>query len=207
MNAPVWWIAVLAAATVVDGLLAGASLDQSIKQLPARHRLGARAFSAYSRAADHGTGIVWYAGLGIGGALLTLAAAGLSLLALPAAHRSLHLFALNVGESVLFGFDEAFQDDTRRIASVQQRFSDPRVLLAVVIGALVIAWMVTVYLASVGGVWSHVVTLFFGVLLLAEVEHPIRAVARRRCHCGLFTGTAPVLLGIALVLMSLDLLR
>jgi hypothetical protein len=83
MSAPVWWIVVLGTATVVDGLLAGASLDQSIKQLPARHRIGVRAFSAYSRASDHANGIVWYAALGIGGALLTLAAAGLSLLAVP----------------------------------------------------------------------------------------------------------------------------
>jgi hypothetical protein len=83
-SAPVWWIVLLATATVVDGVLAGASLDQSIKQLPVRHRIGARAFSAYSRAADLANGVVWYASLGIGGALLTLAAASLSLLAVPA---------------------------------------------------------------------------------------------------------------------------
>lgn len=36
----------VALATAVDGLLAGASLDQSIKQLPARQRIGVLAFSA-----------------------------------------------------------------------------------------------------------------------------------------------------------------
>jgi hypothetical protein len=35
------------AATVADGLLAGPSLDQSIKQLPARHKIGPVAYSAY----------------------------------------------------------------------------------------------------------------------------------------------------------------
>jgi hypothetical protein len=65
----------IAAATAANGVLAGASLDQSIKQLPARRSLGNRAFSAYSRAADLGPGVVWYATLGIGGALLTCAAA------------------------------------------------------------------------------------------------------------------------------------
>ena len=54
-------IALLVAATAADGLLAGASLDQSIKQLPARHRMGVIAFSAYSRASDLGPGIIWYA--------------------------------------------------------------------------------------------------------------------------------------------------
>jgi len=68
-------IALLVAATAADGILAGASLDQSIKQLPARHRMGAMAFSAYSQASDLGPGIVWYAVLGIGAALLTLATA------------------------------------------------------------------------------------------------------------------------------------
>jgi hypothetical protein len=69
-------IALLVAATAADGILAGASLDQSIKQLPARHRMGMIAFSAYSRAADLSpNGIIWYAILGIGSALLTIAAA------------------------------------------------------------------------------------------------------------------------------------
>ena len=63
------------AATALDGLLAGASLDQSIKQLPARRRIGAVAYSLYARAADLGAGIVWYATLGIASALLTIVAA------------------------------------------------------------------------------------------------------------------------------------
>lgn len=64
------------AATAVDGLLAGASLDQSLKQLPARHRIGPVAYATYSRAADLGSGIAWYAALGVGSAVLTVAAAG-----------------------------------------------------------------------------------------------------------------------------------
>lgn len=63
------------AAAALDGLLAGASLDQSIKQLPARRRIGVIAYSAYSRAADMGTGLFWYPILGVGGALLTIVAA------------------------------------------------------------------------------------------------------------------------------------
>lgn len=62
------------AATAVDGILAGASLDQSIKQLPARHKMGVLNFSVYSRASDLGNGILWYAILGIGAAALTIAA-------------------------------------------------------------------------------------------------------------------------------------
>jgi hypothetical protein len=57
------------------GLLAGASLDQSIKQLPARHRIGSVAYSQYSQASDLGRGILFYAILGVGSAALCIAAA------------------------------------------------------------------------------------------------------------------------------------
>ncbi len=63
------------AATAADGLLAGASLDQSIKELPARHKIGLVAYSEYSRASDLGPGILWYGILGVGAAVLTIAAA------------------------------------------------------------------------------------------------------------------------------------
>jgi hypothetical protein len=66
----------LVAATALNGILAGASLDQSVKQLPARHRIGAAAYPAYSRASDLATGIAWYAGVGIGAPVLTVLAAG-----------------------------------------------------------------------------------------------------------------------------------
>jgi hypothetical protein len=84
-------LALALAATALDGVLCGASLDQSIKQLPARHRMGAVAFSAYSRAADLGNGILWYASLGIGAALVTIAAATASLIAANPFARSLPL--------------------------------------------------------------------------------------------------------------------
>jgi hypothetical protein len=70
---PTLWL--LVAAMLGNGLLVGASLDQVIKQLPARHRIGVIAFSDYSKAGDLGRGIAWYAALGIGAALLTVIAA------------------------------------------------------------------------------------------------------------------------------------
>lgn len=61
-------------ATGVNGILAGASLDQSIKQLPARHKIGVQIYSVYSQASDLGNGIAWYAMIGIGAAALTILA-------------------------------------------------------------------------------------------------------------------------------------
>jgi hypothetical protein len=74
---PTLWL--LVAAVIGNGLLAGASLDQVIKQLPARHRIGVVAFSDYSKAGDLGHGIAWYAALGIGAALPTVIAAAVGL--------------------------------------------------------------------------------------------------------------------------------
>jgi hypothetical protein len=63
------------ATTAVIGPGAGMSLDQSIKQLPARHRIGIAAYSAYSRAGDQGNGLFLYPPMGIGTLLLAIAAA------------------------------------------------------------------------------------------------------------------------------------
>jgi hypothetical protein len=71
MDATMW---LLVAAVIGNGLLVGASLDQVIKQLPVRRRIGVVAFSDYSKPGDLGRGIAWYATLGIGAALLTVAA-------------------------------------------------------------------------------------------------------------------------------------
>src|SRR5262245_21740696 len=65
----------LATATVVDGLLAGASVDQSVEQLPARHRIGVLAYQRYSQASHMANGRFWLIPLGIGGPVLRALAA------------------------------------------------------------------------------------------------------------------------------------
>jgi hypothetical protein len=68
-------ILLVIATTALSGIAAGASLDVSIRQLPARHRIGVIAYSAYSQATDLGTARIWYPPLGIGTLLLALATA------------------------------------------------------------------------------------------------------------------------------------
>lgn len=63
------------ATTALIGPGAGMSLDQAIKQLPARRRIGAVAYSAYSKAGDQGNGLFLYPPMGIGVLLLAVAAA------------------------------------------------------------------------------------------------------------------------------------
>jgi hypothetical protein len=117
------------------------------------------------------------------------------------------LVVMHIAETVQFGFEEAFQDYTRRIALVQRSFRNPHAFFAVLIGAFVAVWMVTVYLASLGGVWAPVVTIFFGLLLLAEVEHAVRAIAKRGYYSGTVTGILMVLLGIGLIVRAVSALR
>jgi hypothetical protein len=62
-------------ALIMTGLLAGASLDKSVVQLPARHRIGVVKFASFSRANDLGNGVIAYPIMGIGSALSAIAAA------------------------------------------------------------------------------------------------------------------------------------
>jgi hypothetical protein len=124
--------ALVIAAAAFNGILAGASLDQSIKQLPARRRIGVVAYSVYSRAADLGSGIVWYAIIGIGAALLTIVAAVAAYLlmapatvALPlslaAVASLLHSVATTQAAPTNFRQRKA-TDDTAQLAMIFDRF-------------------------------------------------------------------------------------
>ncbi len=66
--------ALLVAATLVGGILAGGVVDRVIVGGPAWHELGAEAWAQYSRHADLGTGLLAYPIEAIGGALLIVAA-------------------------------------------------------------------------------------------------------------------------------------
>jgi hypothetical protein len=68
-------VALQIAAVVVASMGATASLDQLIKQVPARHRIGVVAYSAYSRAADFHTGIFYYVPIILGWVVLIPVAA------------------------------------------------------------------------------------------------------------------------------------
>ena len=64
----------LAIATAVNVLWAGAATFRVLIDLPARHRLGPVAFAELSRATDLARGLVFYPMAGIGSALLACAA-------------------------------------------------------------------------------------------------------------------------------------
>ncbi len=61
-------------ATLLNGLLAGASLDTSLVKLPARRRIGNRAYATFARGNDLGNGKIVYPVWAISAALLVLAA-------------------------------------------------------------------------------------------------------------------------------------
>jgi hypothetical protein len=87
-------------ATAVNGILAGAGLDQAIKQLPARHRIGVIAYSTYAKAADLANGLPWYISIGICSVLLTIGAALAALSRQVAPDSALPLYVA-VGLSIL----------------------------------------------------------------------------------------------------------
>lgn len=129
MDSTLW---LLVAAVLGNGLLVGASLDQVVKQLPARHRIGVVAFSDYSKAGDLGRGIAWYAALGIGAALLTVLAAVVGLTDQPSTPASAALWLavlLTVAHSFTtlraapLNFSQrAAAGDAARLAAIFDRF-------------------------------------------------------------------------------------
>jgi hypothetical protein len=93
----------LLAATVSSAIAGGATLDQTVKQLPARHRIGAEAYTAYARAADLSNGLVWYPVMGIGTTVLVIGAVVAGLLDHPSASRAVALAAMAAGIVVFAG--------------------------------------------------------------------------------------------------------
>lgn len=87
----------LLAAVVSNAVAAGATLDQTFKQLPARHRIGAAACQAYARAADLGNGLIWYPIMGISTTLIATAAIITGLLSHPGAATTMALTLMAIG--------------------------------------------------------------------------------------------------------------
>jgi hypothetical protein len=155
---PTLW---LLAAVIANGLLVGASLDQTIKQLPARRRIGVVAFSDYSKAGDLGHGIAWYAALGIGAALLTVVAAVVGLTDRPDTQSSAALWlallltvahSLTTARAAPLNFSQrAAAGDPARLAAIFDRFERwSRARSALQLLTLVsVAWALA---AGIGGV-------------------------------------------------------
>jgi hypothetical protein len=68
-------LGLLAAATAVNGMLAGLSVDRSLVQLPAWERIHLLGFHEYSQQADIRRGVVLYPVVGLSAAALSIAAA------------------------------------------------------------------------------------------------------------------------------------
>lgn len=96
-------MALVTASLVANGLLTGATLDQAIKQLPARKTIGVVAYSDYSRAADLGYGLVWYPVLGVGTAVLSVVTGAVGLVQHVSGAQSAALIALIIGSVAHMG--------------------------------------------------------------------------------------------------------
>ena len=68
-------LALIVAATALNGLLAGLSFDGALVTLPARRRIGAVAYARFARGNDLGNGLWVYPATAISAAVLTIVAA------------------------------------------------------------------------------------------------------------------------------------
>jgi hypothetical protein len=67
-------LALIIAATALNGLLAGISFDGALVKLPTRRRIGAVAYATFARGNDLGNGLWVYPSTAISAALLTVVA-------------------------------------------------------------------------------------------------------------------------------------
>jgi hypothetical protein len=119
------------AAVVANAITAGATLNQAIKQLPARHQMGVVAFSRYSRAGDLSRGVPWYATLGCTAAGLGLAAAMAAVRSgVPGRRRALPAAAATVGHMLITAWaaplnfsHRSVGDDPAALARIFDRFA------------------------------------------------------------------------------------
>lgn len=66
------FLTVVTITTIVDALLAGAGLDYTIKQLPARRLIGIATYGKYFLASDLANGRFWYIPLGLSAYVLNV---------------------------------------------------------------------------------------------------------------------------------------
>jgi hypothetical protein len=154
-------VILMLAATAFTGLLAGASLDKSLVQLPARRRLGAIAFAAFSRANDLGNGLIFYPVLGVGAALLTIVAALVAVLTgvpltqawplyVAALLALLHTFTTTPAAPNMLILRQLTNHDETKSAAALDRFARWHNIRAVVIllNFVVLVWAVVTYLTA-----------------------------------------------------------
>jgi hypothetical protein len=151
------------ATVALIGPLAGMSLDQLIKQLPARRRIGVAAYAAYMRSADLGSGVLLYGLFGLGSALAAITAWLFAFgLALPAAAQLplaasallavLHSGTTAVAAPIAFSLRRIAPTDKPTLTSALDRFARwhaARALLQVLqFGAAVWALITLIQAAS-----------------------------------------------------------
>jgi hypothetical protein len=112
----------LIVATGMNGLLAGLNVDTALVKLPARKRIGVRAYATFARGNDLGNGLVVYPILGIGAALFTVLAtviaylerssmALLLLLSLSSLLSFLHTFATTRAAPIMLSIKDTLDDE------------------------------------------------------------------------------------------------
>ena len=152
-------VILVVAATALSGIAAGTGLDVSIRQLPARHRIGIMAYAAYSQATDLGTAQFWYPMLGIAAPLLALAAAAVAFFqqvtlvhAIPiyvtAALWVLHLLLTLIWAVPTLSRQRQVTGDERQLADIFTRFERVQTVRAIN-GVLIFAtalWTLLTYI-------------------------------------------------------------
>jgi hypothetical protein len=151
-----WATDLLIVATAINGIGTGATLDQAIKQVPARRHIGALAYASYVRAADLSNGLRWYPTLGISTVVVTATAVVAGLLDSPSMAEAValilaaiatagHLFASSRAAPTLLALRAGVPDETTtdQILDRFARFNGARAV-GVVVALSALTWALAV---------------------------------------------------------------
>ncbi|MGI0090543.1 MAG: hypothetical protein ACREBS_02430 [Nitrososphaerales archaeon] len=128
------FLALLTVTTIIDAILAGAVLDYSIKQLPARRIIGIYTYRKYFLASDLANGRYWYIPLGLSAYVLNVIVLilayiqnGMSsstiLFAVAAGCSLVHAFGTSQAIPAGLRFARAKEDDEGRLNKLFDKFA------------------------------------------------------------------------------------
>jgi len=144
----------LVLAAIFNGLLAGTSFDTALVKLPARHRIGARAYAVFARGNDLGNGLILYPALAISAALMVLATLAFAfidqqpgrqvLLWVASAASVLHFVATSQAAPLMIGLREAPDHEETLMARLNAfaRWHAVRTVLQC-LTFLILVWVIT----------------------------------------------------------------
>ena len=117
------------------------------------------------------------------------------------------LGVLHMLEQWFFGLSQAFGDVKMLFNNLTTFFETIDKAIVFLVTVFVFLWLMTTYLLLRGGKWQPIVVIFFSIIFISEIHHPLRAFLTMSYYPGSITGLIFFFLGIMLLKESIKIIR